>query len=80
MGCCGGSSIIAYESVDISFSAVSLLRPVPKRGACKLFRYIDSDMQSAYRKMGKSAVAMDWAATGFTMEKLYEDLSKDAEN
>lgn len=71
---------IAYGSVDISFSAVSLLRPVPKRGAWKLFGYIRSDMQSAYRKMGKVAVVLDGAATGFTMEKLYEDVNKDAEN
>ncbi|HCN44666.1 MAG TPA: hypothetical protein DIT18_02565 [Pseudomonas sp.] len=70
---------IAYGSVDISLSAVSLFRPVPKKGAWKLFRYIDSDMQSAYKRVGKIALVLDGAATWMTMEKLYGDVNKDAE-
>lgn len=70
---------IAYGAVDITFSAVSFLRPVPKKGAWKLFRYIDSDMQFAYAKMGKGALFLDSLATGLTMKKLHEDVNKDSE-
>lgn len=70
---------VAYGSVDISFSAVSLLRPVPKRNARKLFRYLDSDLQRAYARTGKIALSLDSLATGLTIKKLHDDMNKDSE-
>lgn len=67
---------IAYGSVDIALSGVSLLRPVPKKDAWKLFKYMDSDMQNAYEKTGKIALLLDALATGVTIRQLIENLQE----
>lgn len=67
---------IAYGYVDVALSGVSLLRPVPKKDAWKLFKYMDSDKQRAYERTGKAALLFDALSTGVTIRQLIEDLQE----
>lgn len=67
---------IAYGKADIALSLYSLYRTVPKSDSWKLFRRIPSDFERAHKAMGKGALALDAAATGVTVDQLYEDMKK----
>jgi hypothetical protein len=66
----------AYRTVDIFMSSYSLLRKVPKAGSWKLFRRLPSDLERAYRSMGKTSLVLDIGATVITADQMRQDIQE----
>lgn len=65
---------IAYGALDLGLSGHALFRKVPKQGAWKLWRYMDSDLVHAYRQASKGTLILDAGATQLTTQSLWEEL------
>lgn len=67
---------VAYGSVDIFLSGYALLRKVPKKGSWMLFRRSPTDLERAYKQMGKVSLVGDSSATVLTIKSLLKDVDE----
>lgn len=49
----------AYLAADLALSSYGLLRKVPKSDSWRLFRYMDSDKERAFRQVGKGGLVLE---------------------
>ncbi|MDF9619805.1 DUF4225 domain-containing protein [Pseudomonas entomophila] len=67
---------IAYYSADLYLSGRALRRMVPRRDAWRLFRYMDSDKERAFRQMSKAGLTLEVATSSITIKDLINEILK----
>ncbi|PYB78278.1 hypothetical protein DMX11_10175 [Pseudomonas sp. LB-090624] len=67
---------MAYYSADLVFSGRALSRRVPKKGAWRLYRYLDSDMERKYRQLGRTGLVFEFGSSASTLIQLNNEFKK----
>ncbi len=65
---------IAYSGVDITTSLFGAFRKTLKPGSWRLFRYINTDYQRAYKSTSKWILGFDAASGAFTTKSIHDEL------
>nr|WP_314875422.1 DUF4225 domain-containing protein [uncultured Pseudomonas sp.] len=64
---------MAYLSSDIAMSGASLIRPVLKKDSWRLFRYLSSDKELAFRQMSAPALTLEQLLNTQTGKSLHDE-------
>ncbi|AVD86669.1 DUF4225 domain-containing protein [Pseudomonas sp. SWI44] len=67
---------IAYYSADLIFSGRALWHKVPRKGAWRLYKYLDTDKERKYRQLGIKGLSLEIGASVLTFKQLMEEYSK----
>ena len=70
------SGNIAYGTVDMGLSIFGIIRPVLKPDAWRLFKYLKSHKEAAFRQTSSTALGVDAAADAATSFSMYEELNR----
>lgn len=68
---------LTYGTVDLSLSGYGFVRNVLKPGAWKLFRYIRSDFEKAYKSVGNFTMAFESYVSFQTGRQMYNEVADD---
>ncbi|WP_256590405.1 DUF4225 domain-containing protein [Pseudomonas sp. Irchel 3A18] len=78
----GGSEFegnMAYGGADIALSLYGASRLIPKPDAWRLFRYLRSDKERAYKQASATSLVIDAASDAVTMSSMWNDWNKENE-
>lgn len=67
---------MAYLVGDLAMSGIGMIRPVLKADARRLFRYINTDRELAYKQMSRKALIFETGVDAVTADQLYEEYKK----
>jgi len=67
---------MAYLTGDLAMSGAGLFRQVLRHDAWRLFRFMKTDRERAYRQMSTKALALEIGIDGQTADQLHQEYKK----
>ena len=67
---------MAYLAGDLALSGAGFMHPVLKPDAWRLFRFIKTDRERAYKQMSRQALALEAGVDTMTTKQLYDEYQK----
>ncbi|MDH4549305.1 DUF4225 domain-containing protein [Pseudomonas sp. BN607] len=67
---------MAYYSADLVFSGRALTQRVPKKGAWRLYRYLEADRERKFKQLGKRGLWFEFGSSASTLEQLRSESKK----
>ncbi|MFJ4153502.1 DUF4225 domain-containing protein [Pseudomonas sp. NPDC089752] len=64
---------IAYYGADLFFSGRSLLRKVPRKGAWRLYRFLNVDKERKIEQLGKTGLLFEFGTSASTLKQLTDE-------
>lgn len=67
---------MAYLAGDLAMSGIGIMRPMLKPDARRLFRFINTDRERAYKQMSRKALTFEIGVDAVTADQLYDEYKK----